>query len=45
MCLKQMDLKELYSVQSPLYATAYYNMLTLKISEKDLMDNLKKLAF
>lgn len=44
MCLKQMDLKELYSVQSPLYAAAYYNLLTLNMSENELMLNLKNLA-
>ncbi|AKA71116.1 M20/M25/M40 family metallo-hydrolase [Clostridium scatologenes] len=45
MCLKQIDLKELYSVQSPLYAVAYYNLLTLSMSEEKLMGNLKDLAF
>lgn len=44
MCLKQTDLKELYSVQSPLYAAAYYNVLTLTMSEEKLMDDLKSLA-
>lgn len=44
MCLKQMDLKELYSVQSPLYAASYYNLLTLSMSEEKLMSNLKDLA-
>ncbi len=44
MCLKQTDLKELYSVQSPLYAAAYYNVLTLSTSEKKLINDLKKLA-
>lgn len=44
MCLKQTDLKELYSVQSPLYAAAYYNVLTLSMSEEKLINDLKKLA-
>lgn len=44
MCLKQMDLKELYSVQSPLYAAAYYNILTLSMSEEKLIEDLKALA-
>ncbi|CAB1246933.1 M20/M25/M40 family metallo-hydrolase [Clostridium sp. MT-14] len=44
MCLKQMDLKELYSVQSPLYAAAYYNVLTLKIKYEELIEKLKSLA-
>ena len=44
MCLKQIDLKELYSVQSPLYAASYYNLLTLNMSENELMIQLKELA-
>lgn len=44
MSLKQTDLKELYSVQSPLYAAAYYNILTLTRSEEELISNLKELA-
>lgn len=43
-CLKHMDLKELYSVQTPLMAASYYNVLTLKLSIEELMDNLKKLS-
>lgn len=43
-CLKQLDLKELYSVQTPLYAAAYYNILTLSISEDKLMGDLKELS-
>jgi arginine utilization protein RocB len=45
MVLKQMDLKELYSVQSPLFAVAYYNLLTLNRSEEKLINELKDLAF
>lgn len=44
MCLKQMDLKELYSVQSPLYAAAYYNILTLNRDEEILLSELEELA-
>ncbi|OBR96927.1 succinyl-diaminopimelate desuccinylase [Clostridium ragsdalei P11] len=44
MCLKQMDLKEMYSVQSPLYSTAYYNILTLQVSYDEILSNLKELA-
>ncbi|MBV7271557.1 M20/M25/M40 family metallo-hydrolase [Clostridium sp. PL3] len=43
-CLKQTDLKELYSVQTPLYAAAYYNLLTLNTSEGKLMNKLKLLS-
>ncbi|MHC6180223.1 M20/M25/M40 family metallo-hydrolase [Clostridium sp. JNZ X4-2] len=44
MCLKQMDLKDLYSVQSPLYAAAYYNVLTLKMGYEKFIGDLKSLA-
>lgn len=44
MSLKQTDLKELYSVQSPLLAAAYYNILTLSMSEEKLIGDLKELA-
>ncbi|MCI1945205.1 M20/M25/M40 family metallo-hydrolase [Clostridium luticellarii] len=44
MCLKQMDLKELYSVQSPLYAAAYYNVLTLKMGYEEFIESMKDLA-
>ncbi|MCH5138856.1 hypothetical protein JMF89_16950 [Clostridiaceae bacterium UIB06] len=43
--MKQTDLKELYSVQSPLLAAAYYNVLTLNRSEAELIDDLKDLGF
>lgn len=45
MALKQMDLKKLYSVQSPLFAVAYYNILTLNRSEEKLVNDLKNLAY
>jgi arginine utilization protein RocB len=43
-CLKQMDLKELYSVQTPLLAAAYYNILTLNLSIDELIGKLKKIS-
>lgn len=45
MALKQMDLKNLYSVQSPLFAVAYYNILTLNRSEERLSKELKELSY
>lgn len=44
MCLKQTDLKKLYSVQSPLYAASYYNVMTLKAGYEKLIEDLKNLA-
>jgi arginine utilization protein RocB len=44
MCLKQTDLKDIYSVQTPLYAAAYYNILTLNTSPEVLMKKLEKLC-
>ncbi|SKA91223.1 Arginine utilization protein RocB [Caloramator quimbayensis] len=43
-CLKQMDLKELYSVQTPLYAASYYNLMTLDLNANDLIIKLKNLC-
>lgn len=43
-CLKQTDLKELYSVQTPLYAAAYYNILTLNLDIDNLELKLKYLT-
>lgn len=43
-CLKQMDLKELYSVQTPLYAAAYYNLITLDLDVELLISKLKALC-
>ena len=45
MALKQMDLKMLYSVQSPLFAISYYNILTLNRSEEVLSEELKELSY
>ena len=39
-CLKHEDLKKLYSVQLPLYAYSYYNMLTLDFSYETFMNKL-----
>lgn len=44
LCLKQTDLKELYSVQIPLYAASYYNLLTLNMSPQQLIEKLKNLC-
>ncbi|MCG4572359.1 M20/M25/M40 family metallo-hydrolase [Clostridium cochlearium] len=44
-CLKQTDLKELYSVQTPLMAASYYNVLTLNLSIDELIEKLKNLCF
>lgn len=44
-CLKQSDMKELYSVQSPLYAYSYYNVLTLDFSYDDFMNKLKEKCY
>lgn len=43
-CLKQMDLKELYSVQTPLYAASYYNLMTLNLNADELIKKLKGLC-
>jgi arginine utilization protein RocB len=43
-CLKQTDLKELYNVQTPLYATGYYNLLTLKLDGESLLKKLRQVA-
>jgi arginine utilization protein RocB len=34
----------LYNVQTPLYAAGYYNLLTLKLDAKSLLDKLKDIA-
>lgn len=43
-CLKQMDFKELYSVQTSIYAASYYNMITLSLNAAELTKKLKKLC-
>lgn len=42
--LKMGDTKELYNVSTPATAYAYYNVLTLQFSPKQIMDILKKVA-
>jgi len=42
--LKQMDLKRLYSVQTPAYAVSYYNMMTLTKTISELTEDLENLA-
>jgi arginine utilization protein RocB len=48
-CLKQTDLKTSYTVQSPLYAYAYFNVMTLTSTPLDVMDKfvevIKKAAY
>lgn len=43
-CLKQTDLKELYSVQTPIYAVSYYNLITLEMDIDKTMIKLKEIA-
>ncbi len=43
-CLKQMDLKTLYSVQTPIYAVSYYNILTLEKSSEEILLSLKEIC-
>ncbi len=43
-CLKQSDLKELYSVQNPVYAYSYYNLLTIQKTPEEIMKTLKSIA-
>ena len=40
-CLKQEDLKSLYSVSTPCYSYAYYNYMTLTSSPEDVIDKIK----
>ncbi|MGE5678968.1 MAG: M20/M25/M40 family metallo-hydrolase [Pseudomonadota bacterium] len=39
-CLKQMDMKTLYSVQTPLAAASYYNLVTLGMPIAELTEKL-----
>jgi arginine utilization protein RocB len=43
-CLKQTDLKELYSVQTPIFAASYFNLITLNLNPEELMDKLISLS-
>lgn len=42
--LKQADLKEGYTVQTPLAAYSYYNYFTLTMSPKEVMDKMEQVA-
>lgn len=43
-CLKLGDLKELYSVQIPIFAASYYNLVTLSLKPEELLVRLKNLC-
>lgn len=43
-CLRLMDLKGLYSVQTPLYAASYYNVITLNRTSAEILEMLKELC-
>lgn len=43
-CLYQRDLRENYSVQVPLYAASYYNIMTLKKTPMDILKDLRELC-
>ena len=43
-CLRYKDLKELYSAQTPVSSVAYYNLLTLEMSPKKVIDKFKSIA-
>lgn len=43
-CLKLTDLKDLYSVQTPIYAISYYNLITLKLEPELLISKLKEIC-
>lgn len=43
-CLKQIDLKDMYSVSTPLYAASYYNLQTLNTASDDLLRKLRGIS-
>lgn len=43
-CLKMKDLKDLYSVQTPIYSAAYYNFIYLNSNQADILGKLKGIA-
>lgn len=43
-CLKMMDLKTLYSVQTSLYSAAYYNLITYHLNSEELIRKLKEIC-
>lgn len=44
-CLKMQDLKNVYSASIPLYATAYYTLITMTLEPDELTDRLRKIAY
>ena len=43
-CLKMQDLKELYSVSTPLFAASYFNLVTVDLDTEALLQELLQLA-
>jgi len=43
-CLKMQDLKTTYSVSTPLYTAAYYNIVTIKLDPEKAMDMLTEIG-
>lgn len=43
-CLKMQDLKELYSVSTPLFAASYFNLVTVDLDPEALLQELLQLA-
>ncbi|MCQ2547677.1 MAG: M20/M25/M40 family metallo-hydrolase [Clostridia bacterium] len=43
-CLKTMDLKDIYSCSTPLSAVSYYNLITLDLDPEGLMNSLREVA-
>lgn len=43
-CLKMQDLKELYSVSTPLFAASYFNLVTVGLDPEALLQELLQLA-
>lgn len=44
-CLKMQDLKTTYSASIPLYAAAYYTMITMTLDPEELTEKLKSIAY
>lgn len=43
-CLKMQDLKTTYSVSTPLYSAAYYNIVTINLNPEEAMNKLIKIG-
>lgn len=43
-CLKYQDLKSTYSVSTPLYSAAYYNIVTIRLNPDELMCKLMEIG-